>query len=821
MIDLAAFSSYTDISDNFVWDIPETYNIAARILQGRERDHDSIAIIHQREDGTVNNVSFASLAAQTRGVAEYLRSKGVVKGDRVGISVPQSPEAAAIHLGVYSLGAIAVPMSLIYGRDTYRHIISNSGARLVFAASNAAEFVRGLRAELPDLEMLVVFSDDATKGEDHFQTAVDGRGSSEVEYEPTLAADPAMLLYTSGTTGAPKGALHGHRILEGYMLTFLLFFNIEVDDTTVFWTPSDWAWVGGLLDILLPGLLLGRPVVADSGRFSAQHAYALAARHRITHMFLAPTALKMMAQVHDPSMTSDLALRVVASGGEAVAADLHQWADQHLGAIINEFYGLTEVNHLAGSCAHLWPSKPGSMGLPYPGRSVEVLNAEGEPVQIGEVGQIVVRPGDPTQMLRYWDNEAATAARYKNGWMVTGDLAHRDEDGYIYFEGRDDDIITSAGYRIGPAEIEELLIEHPAVADAAVIAKPDEVRGSVVKAVVQTAAGVTGDDELIVELQQLVRTRLGAYKYPRDVEFVTELPKTVTGKLNRRQLTLRESEAAADLPTSFGPLVSAAWLADNLDDVVVVDVRWSVADGPGLAQYHQGHIPGAVFADLDADLAATASTTAGRHPLPSPEAFALAMGALGVGDSTQVVAYDDVGGIIAARLWWMLDAIGHDAAVLDGGLQAWGSELSSSARSPDAASFTAIEWPVDRVIDADELQRGLGTDMVVLDARSAERYAAGSAVDPRPGHVPGAHSAPAGANLTNDRWRSGAELAGHYRAIGAHRDEVVAYCGSGVTACADLLGRRLAGLPEARLFVGSWSQWGADPSRPATEGPNP
>jgi len=821
MIDLTTFKSYTDISDNFVWDIPETYNIASRILSGREQDHDSIAIIHQHEDGTVDNVSFASLAAQTRGVAEYLRSKGVVKGDRVGISVPQSPEAAAIHLAVYSLGAVAVPMSLIYGRDTYRHIISNSGARLVFAASNAAEFVRGLRAELANLEVLVVFSDDATDGEDHFQTAVDGRGSSDVTYEPTLAANPAMLLYTSGTTGAPKGALHGHRILEGYMLTFLLFFNIEVDDATVFWTPSDWAWVGGLLDILLPGLVLGRPVVADSGRFSAQHAYDLVAEHRITHMFLAPTALKMMAQLDDRSLTSDLALRVIASGGEAVAADLHQWARQTLGATINEFYGLTEVNHLAGSCARLWPSKPGSMGLPYPGRSVEVINAEGEPVKIGEVGQIVVRPGDPTQMLRYWDNDAATAARYKNGWMLTGDLAHRDEDGYIYFQGRNDDIITSAGYRIGPAEIEELLVEHPAVADVAVIAKPDEVRGSVVKAVVQTASGVDGDDELIVELQQLVRTRLGAYKYPRDVEFVAELPKTVTGKLNRRQLTLRENELAGDLQTSLGPLVNAAWLANNLDNVVVVDVRWSMAGGPGLAQYHEGHIPGAVFADLDADLAAPASATEGRHPLPAPEDFAATMGALGIGDSTRVVAYDDVGGIVAARLWWMLDATGHEAAVLDGGIQTWGSELSSLTPSSEPASFTAVQWPTERMIDANELQAALGTDLVVLDARSGERYAAGSAIDPRPGHVPGAHSAPATANLADGRWRSGNELADHYRALGADTDGVVAYCGSGVTACADLLGRRLAGLPDAQLFVGSWSQWGADHSRPVTEGPNP
>ncbi len=556
MIDLNSFQSYADIYENFKWEIPDEHNIAARILQGRENDRNSIAIIHHCEAGEPDRVSFAELAMRTRQIADYLRSRGVGKGDRVGISVPQSPEAAAIHLAVYSIGAVAVPMSLIYGEDTYRHIVSDSGSSVVFAGTNATKFIREMRPLLSDLRTLVVMSpeDHPAEGraadvghpnEEYFHDVVSSGGDTEVievAYEPTLADDPAMLLYTSGTTGPPKGALHGHRILEGYMLTFLLFFDIEIDEQTVFWTPSDWAWVGGLLDILLPALALGRPVVASDERFSAVHAFGLVRRHRISHTFLAPTALKMMAQVDDPVLTANLDLRVIASGGEAVAADLHQWADQTLGATINEFYGLTEVNHLAGSCARLWPSKPGSMGLPYPGREVEVVASNGDPVVAGEVGQIVVRPGDPTQMLRYWNNTEATVARYENGWMVTGDLAYRDEQGYIYFQGRDDDIITSAGYRIGPAEIEELLIEHPAVADAAVIAKPDAIRGSVVKAVVQLGENANGDDALVEELQQLVRTRLGAYKYPRSVEFIDELPKTVTGKLNRRQLTLREGE---------------------------------------------------------------------------------------------------------------------------------------------------------------------------------------------------------------------------------------------------------------------------------------
>ena len=545
MQDLTAFTSYDELTEEFEWELPDEYNIAARILGGREHDRQTIALIHHHEDGQVETTSFWNLAVLTRRVVDYLKSRGVGRGDRVGISTPQSAETAAIHLAVYSIGAIAVPMSLIYGGDTYRHIISNSGARLVFAAAMPAQHIRGLRAELPGLDTLVVFSGDVSDGEDRFDDALPSGSGAELTYEPTTPLDPAMILYTSGTTGPPKGALHGHRILEAYLLTFLLFFDIDLDEATVFWTPSDWAWVGGLLDILLPGLALGHPVLANAERFSAEKAYSLAARHGVTHMFLAPTALKMMAQIENPAETADLDIRVIASGGEAVAAELHHWAQENLDAVINEFYGLTEVNHLAGSCARLFPSKPGSMGLPYPGRTVAVIDDNGDPVAPGEVGQIVVRPGDPTQMLRYWNNEEATAARYENGWMLTGDLARLDEEGYITFQGRNDDIISSAGYRIGPAEIEELLVEHAAVADAAVIAKPDPVRGSIVKAVVQVASGVQANEALATELQGLVRDRLGAYKYPREIDFTNELPKTVTGKLNRRLLTQREEERAS------------------------------------------------------------------------------------------------------------------------------------------------------------------------------------------------------------------------------------------------------------------------------------
>jgi thiosulfate/3-mercaptopyruvate sulfurtransferase len=273
----------------------------------------------------------------------------------------------------------------------------------------------------------------------------------------------------------------------------------------------------------------------------------------------------------------------------------------------------------------------------------------------------------------------------------------------------------------------------------------------------------------------------------------------------------------------FGPIVSSEWLAEHLHDEgqVVVDLRWSVADGPKRADYDRGHIPGAVFADLDLDLSGAASDAAGRHPLPTPLHFGEAMSRLGIGDRTRVVVYDDAGGIIAARLWWMLDVLGREVAVLDGGIQGWSGTRSKAKPSPVDAAFTPRPWP-DRVrVSPDQIAAALGGDLVLIDARSAERYADGSEIDPRPGHIPGARSVPAGSNLDDGHWKSPRALRELYEAADADGENVVAYCGSGVTACADLLGRRLAGLPDGRLYPGSWSQWGADEDRPASTGPRP
>lgn len=533
-MDLSRYKNYEDIKTNFKWEIPKVYNMATRCLAEWANARARVAIFYEDESGNKETVTFWQLEKLTNQFANLLQNLDVRRGDRVGIILPQCPEVAAAHLAIYKLGAIAVPMSMLYGPDSYQYLMNNCGMKAVIVDALSAPKIRQVKESVGTLEHLIIRG-DALEGEIALAENLAAE-SAEFETVETTSSDPGLLLYTSGTTGHPKGALHSHKILEGYLLSVRLFYNIDFDESTVFWTPSDWAWVGGLLDVLLPALAWGKPTLAYNGRFSIEKGYELMSRYGVTHVFLAPTALKMLAQVSKPREKYDLDIRVIASGGESVADEVLKWSQDELGAVCNEFYGLTEVNHLAGSCAKLWPVKPGSMGKAYPGREVDIIDGSGNSVAPGEIGQIVVCPGDPTQMLEYWNNPEATASKHKDGWILTGDMAYRDEEGFIFFKGRDDDMIGSAGYRIGPAEVEEALMRHEAVAEAAVVGSPDPMRGRIVKAFIELAEGAEASDELVYNLQQFVKTNLAAYKYPREIEFVGDLPKTTTGKLNRKQL---------------------------------------------------------------------------------------------------------------------------------------------------------------------------------------------------------------------------------------------------------------------------------------------
>jgi acetyl-CoA synthetase len=303
------------------------------------------------------------------------------------------------------------------------------------------------------------------------------------------------------------------------------------------WTPADWAWIGGLLDVLMPAWHHGIPVVAHRfQKFTPDAAFQLLQDYKVRNTFLPPTALKMMRAVSSPESRWRYSLRSVASGGESLGTELLDWGRRTFGLTINEFYGQTECNMTVSSCADLMPARPGAIGKPVPGHDVAVVDDRGICLASGEVGNIAVRSPDPVMFLRYWNNEQATKEKFVGDWLITGDTGSLDDEGYVHFVGRNDDVITSAGYRIGPGEIEDCILQHPAVKMVAVVGAPDPQRTEVVTAVVVLQDGHVGDEALRCALQEHVKTRLAAHEYPREVYFVEELPMTTTGKVIRREL---------------------------------------------------------------------------------------------------------------------------------------------------------------------------------------------------------------------------------------------------------------------------------------------
>ena len=502
---------------------------------------DRTALIHEDRDGTITSQSFAEVDRAATGLAAGLHGLGYRRGDRIGLHTGQHPDTAVAHMAVAKLGAVAVTLSQLYGPETLAHALQDSQTRVLLTGDPVWAALRAERAALfPGL--VHVLTRDPASGEHDLASAfaTDPAGFTA---DFAGADDPALLMYTSGSTGKPKGILHGHRILAAYTPSIHLFFNLSMaDDDAVFWSPSDWAWVGGLLDMLFPAWMAGRPIATAQVRFDAEWAYRFIARHRVTHAFLAPTAIKRLAQTAEPQADHDLALRVICTGGESLAAETLDWAETRLGVVCNEFYGMTEVNHLIGNCAALYPRRPGSMGRAYPGHRVVLVDADGRPVPPGDLGEIVTPADAPTRYLGYLNAPEKDAEMRLGPWLRTHDLAVQDRDGYFWYKGRSDDLIKSSGFRIGPAEVEDCLLSHPSVAECAVVGKPDADRGTIVKALVRLRAGVAPSEALKTALADHVRNRLAGYKAPRDVEFVADFALTSSGKINRR--LLREAELA-------------------------------------------------------------------------------------------------------------------------------------------------------------------------------------------------------------------------------------------------------------------------------------
>jgi acetyl-CoA synthetase len=527
--------SYDEVYDNFRWELPECLNIAVAACDRNADGRGRPALVYEAPDGAVQRFSYDDLKRLSNRCANALAAMGIAPGDRVGVLLPQRPETAIAHLAIYKLGAVALPLFTQFGPDALEHRLGDSAARaLITDSENLAKVPGGLS----DLATILVVEGDGG-GNPLFWPSLE-RAADEFAPVNTGIDDPALVIYTSGTTGKPRGALHAHRVLLGHLPGVQLAHDLFPVPGDLYWTPADWAWIGGLLDVPLPSLYFGIPVLVHRARkFDPEEAFALMARYGVRNAFLPPTALKMMRQVPAPRERFGHHLRSVASGGEALGEDILGWCHEAFGVAVNEFYGQTEANLLVGNCSSLFPVRPGSMGRPTPGHRVEVVAPDGRTLPAGESGIIAVRRPDPVMFLGYWNNPEATRAKFAGDWCLTGDVAIRDDDGYIWYKGREDDLISSGGYRIGPTDIEDCLMKHPAVLMAAVVGSPDPVRGEIVKAFVVAKPEFATEPGLPEEIRTFVGARLAHYQAPREIVFVPALPLTATGKIMRRELRAR------------------------------------------------------------------------------------------------------------------------------------------------------------------------------------------------------------------------------------------------------------------------------------------
>ncbi|HWU62258.1 MAG TPA: AMP-binding protein [Ensifer sp.] len=536
---LPSRETYEELVRDFVWDIPADFNIGRAVSDDwAARTPERICLEHFSPSGDHLALTYAELSDRSSRLAAALVSLGLTRGSRIAILLPQCFETVISHVAAYKIGAVALPLALLFGADAIEYRLNDSGAEVVVTNRFGLAKLKDVRGDLAALQHIILVGDED-----------DGAMSFEqlIAAHPPLVAqaatgpdDPALMIYTSGTTGPPKGALHGHRVLAGHM-PGIQFAHPDLGlEGDKMWTPADWAWAGGLLNCLLPALLLGVPVVSSPGqKFDPEMAFRIMAEMGVRNAFIPPTALRLLRPVEKPLERYDLKLRTIGSAGEALGRETYEWARATLGITVNEFYGQTECNFVLSASARYGVTKSGSMGKPVPGHRVAIIDDKGQVLPAGVAGQVAVARPDPVMFLGYWNNETATEKKFIGDWMTTGDQGVMDAEGYFEFFGRDDDVITSSGYRIGPGEIEDCLLGHPAVRLAAAVGKPDPVRTEIVKAFVVLKDGYRETPGLTAEIRDWVKHRLSMHEYPREIEFLEALPMTTTGKIIRRELRAR------------------------------------------------------------------------------------------------------------------------------------------------------------------------------------------------------------------------------------------------------------------------------------------
>jgi acetyl-CoA synthetase len=527
-----------NVSAAFAWNIPSRFNIGFDCCDKWADGTGRVALIHEDHNRRQEQLSFDDLKCRSNQLANLWRMHGIAKGDRIAICLSQSPAVAIAHLAAYKLGAIAVPLFTLFGPDALQYRLSDSGAVAVVTDEYGVEKVDQIRSALPHLTGR--WCTDGTRGAWESLWEAAANSATEFQVVDTRADDPALIIYTSGTTGKPKGVLHAHRVLLGHLPGVEMSHDGFPQRGDRIWTPADWAWIGGLLDVLMPALHHGVCVVSRRfTKFTAEDAFALIERQSVQNLFLPPTALKLMRTIENPRAWWNLNVRSIASGGESLGRGLIDWGRKTFGVTINEFYGQTECNMVLSSCGTQFEPRPDAIGIAVPGHEVRIVDDAGCQVPAGTMGNIGIRSPDPVMFLGYWNNARATADKFRGDFLITGDLGIEDGDGFIRFCGRNDDVITSAGYRVGPGPIEDCLLQHPAVQFAAVVGVPDPVRTEIVKAFVVLRTGFEPGDALTESIQNHVKTRLAAHEYPRAVSYVDALPMTATGKIVRRELRER------------------------------------------------------------------------------------------------------------------------------------------------------------------------------------------------------------------------------------------------------------------------------------------
>ncbi|HTG96256.1 MAG TPA: AMP-binding protein [Burkholderiales bacterium] len=532
---------YEELYRSFRWNVPERYNMARACCGNWAADRGRFALYWEDESGAMAAYSFWDLQQAANRLSNALAALGVKRGDRVAIILPQRPETVIAYLAVFQMGAIALPLSHLFGPDALEYRMEHAEASIAIVEPGTIASLWAIRGRLTHLRHVIGVGGAAESGVLAWDQLL-SKAATQFTPVDTKADDPALIIYTSGTTGPPKGALKAHRTLLGNVPGFVHSHDFFPRVGDMFWSPADWAWTGGLMDALLPSLMFGVPILGYRGRFDAEKAYYLIEKYGVRNSFLFPTALKlMMKAVPSPRANFSLNIRSIMSAGESVGVTVFEWAKEQLGVTINEMFGQTEINYVVGNCQSAWPAKPGSIGRPYPGHRVAVIDDQGNELPAGELGEIAIKKeNDPVFFLEYWKNPQATKDKFIGDWGCTGDQAKRDEQGYLWYQGRSDDVIKSAGYRIGPAEIESCLVKHPAVLNAAVIGKPDATRGAIIKAFIVLQPGQAASATLIEQIQTHVRGRLAPYEYPREIEFIEALPMTTTGKVQRKELRKRE-----------------------------------------------------------------------------------------------------------------------------------------------------------------------------------------------------------------------------------------------------------------------------------------